>query len=229
MKSVNNLAHQLGKLVGEKCNFPVYMYEHSATQNKRKNLAYLRKGEYENIPKKITQEKWKPDYGPAIFNSKSGMTAIGARDFLIAYNINLKTSDVDIAKQIAGIVRESGFIKNGQKTEGKIKGLKAIGWMMESYHCAQVSTNITNINSAPIHTVFETVKSEAKKLGVDVNGSELIGLIPERILLEAGKFYSSTTFHKQTNKELINLSINKLGLNTLSNFIISERIIEYRL
>lgn len=226
MKSVDNLAHQLAKLVGENCNIPIYLYEHSATLPERQNLAYLRKGEYENIPKKITQEKWKPDYGPAIFNSKSGMTAIGARDFLIAYNINLTTSDVSIAKQIAGIVRESGFIKNGQKTEGKIKGLKAIGWMMESYHCAQVSTNITNLNLAPIHEVFEAVKLEARKLGVDVNGSELIGLIPERILLKAGQFYSSTTFHKDNKKELINLATSNLGLNTLSNFISSDRILE---
>jgi len=228
MTSVNHLAHQLGNLVGNQLNIPVYLNEQSASQPKRANLAYLRKGEYESIPKKIKSSEWIPDYGPTIFNANSGMTAIGARDFLIAYNINLNTTDVAIAKHIAEQVRESGFFKNGVKIFGQhaIKGLKAIGWLMPSYDCAQVSTNITNIKTAPIHQVFETIKSEAKRLGVSVTGSELIGLIPEQILIDAGLFYSSTAFHECNKNNLIDLSINNLALNTLSNFTNEERILE---
>jgi glutamate formiminotransferase/formiminotetrahydrofolate cyclodeaminase len=228
MTSVNHLAHQLGNLVGNQLNIPVYMYEKSATQPKRSNLAYLRKGEYEAIEKKMNSAEWIPDYGPKSMNVASGMTAIGARDFLIAYNINLNTSDVAVAKHIAEQVRESGFIENGIKMIGhhQIKGLKAIGWLMPSYGCAQVSTNITNIKTAPIHQVFETIKSEANRLGVSVNGSELIGLIPEQILVDAGRFYSSTQFHDENKNNLINLSINNLGLNTLSEFKSESRILE---
>lgn len=220
------LSKLLAKRVGEELNIPVYLYEHSATHADRANLAYLRKGEYESIPEKLKDTIWLPDYGPATFNVKSGMTAIGARNFLIAYNINLKTKDVNIAKRIAADIRESGSIKNGIHHKGKFKGLKAIGWYMESYHCAQVSTNIVDIFSAPIHEVFEAVKSLAEYYGTQVTGSELIGLIPQQILINAGRYYSSTTFHEDINNNLINLAINSLGLNNLSEFISDEKIIE---
>jgi glutamate formiminotransferase/formiminotetrahydrofolate cyclodeaminase len=228
MESVNHLANQLGNLVGHQLNIPVYMYEKSAKQPKRANLAYLRKGEYESISTKIRLPEWLPDYGPNVFNEASGMTAIGARDFLIAYNVNLNTTDDGIAKHIAEQVRESGFIENGIKMIGhhQIKGLKAIGWLMPSYGCAQVSTNITNIKTAPIHVVYETIKSVANQFGISVTGSELIGLIPEQILLDAGQFYSSTQFHEDSKNNLINLSVNNLGLSNLSKFINEERILE---
>ncbi|MEZ5008545.1 MAG: glutamate formimidoyltransferase [Chitinophagales bacterium] len=226
MESTIDLSKSLAKRVGSELKIPVYLYERSATTFERSNLAYLRKGEYESIPKKIKDKNWQPDYGPFTFNKKSGMTAIGARNFLIAYNINLKTTDVTIAKKIAAQIRESGSIKNGMRQPGKFKGLKAIGWMMASYNYAQVSTNIVDINSAPIHEVFETVKSLAKLYGTSVNGSELIGLIPQQILVNAGQFYSSTMFHKGHIEKLIDLSINNLGLDYSSNFISSERIIE---
>ena len=226
MESTIELSKLLAKRVGSELNIPVYLYERSSSSFERSNLAYLRKGEYESIPQKIKDKSWQPDYGPFTFNEKSGMTAIGARNFLIAYNINLKTTDVSIAKKIAAQIRESGSIKNGIRQPGKFKGLKAIGWMMESYNCAQVSTNIVDINSAPIHEVFEAVKSLAKLYGTSVNGSELIGLIPQQILVNAGQFYSSTTFHNHNIKNLIELFINNLGLNYLSNFTSNERIIE---
>ncbi len=229
MEEVIELSNQLGKKVGSELDIPVYLYEQSATQNERRNLAFLRKGEYEAIEKKIQDDKWQPDYGPFEFNKKSGMTAIGARDFLIAYNINLNTKDVGIAKQIAGQIRESGILIKGSRVHGKFKGLKAIGWYMDEYECVQVSTNIVDINSAPIHLVYEAVKLIAKKLNIEVNSSELIGLIPEEVLLKAGQFYSSTTFHKDKKNNLIDLSVNRLGLNTLSVFTIEERILEYLL
>lgn len=229
MEEVIDCSKQLGEKVGKELSIPVFLYEKSATQIERSNLAFLRKGEYEGIEKKFEDQNWKPDYGPFEFNKKSGITAIGVRDFLIAYNINLNTKDVGIAKQIASQIRESGFVKKGIRKHGQFKGLKAIGWYMDEYNCAQVSTNIVDVNSAPIHLVFEAIKSMANEFGIEVNGSELIGLIPEEILLNAGQFYSSTTFHNNDKKSLINLSINNLGLNTLSNFTSKGRILEYLL
>lgn len=226
MEKVVALSKKVGQRIGEELKIPIYLYEHSATSETRKNLAYLRKGEYESIEHKLTYDNFKPDFGPSTFNAKNGMTALGARDFLIAYNINLTTKDVGIAKQIAGKIRTSGRKENGKKVAGQFKGLKAIGWFMDEYNCAQVSTNIVDIKSAKIHEVFEATKQHAQSFGCDVNGSELIGLIPEQVLVEAGEFYSSTTFHKDTCKNLIYLPIKHLGLNTLSDFKTEERIIE---
>ncbi|MCP4122242.1 MAG: glutamate formimidoyltransferase [Bacteroidetes bacterium] len=229
MKAVIELSLKLGEQVGRELGIPVYLYEQSARSKKRMNLSDLRKGEYESIPDKIGKQEWHPDFGPTDFNEHSGMTAIGARPILIAYNVNLHTKDVHLAKLIARRIRESGYLENGVRIKGKLEGVKAIGWYMDSYGCAQVSTNITNIEKTGIEVVYESVKEEASRLGIKVTGSELIGLIPQDILVNAGLFYSSTTFHNSTKISLIELSINKLGLNSLSSFASEDKIIEFRL
>jgi glutamate formiminotransferase/formiminotetrahydrofolate cyclodeaminase len=201
------LSRQLGKRVGE-LGIPVYLYEFSATHHERKNLAYLRNGEYEGIEQKILLPEWKPDFGPQVFNEKSGMMALGARKFLIAYNINLKTKDVSIAKQIAKRIRESGT----GKEKGLLKAIRAIGWYMEEFHCAQVSCNITDFEQTSLKELFDTVKKLANEYGTDVKGSELIGLIPEKALTDG---FSSPEE-----------AIHHLGLNVKEHFDINERVLE---
>jgi len=229
MEEVIQLSIELAEQVGNKLGIPVYLYERSVQIPERKNLAFLRKGEYEFIPEKITQPEWKPDFGPVRFNDRSGMTALGARPILIAYNVNLNTTDIQIAKLIAGRIRESGIRNNGERKPRKLKGVKAIGWYMEEYGCAQVSTNITDIEATPIEAVYEAVRQEAQLLNYDVRGSELIGMIPERILINAGCFYGSTTFHETNKSTHIKLAINNLGLNSLSIFVAKDKIIENQL
>ncbi|MFN8284456.1 MAG: glutamate formimidoyltransferase [Chitinophagales bacterium] len=215
MNEVVEISKQVGKRIADELNIPVYLYEYSATKPERKNLANLRKGEYESIKDKIHLPEWKPDFGEQKFNDHFGMMALGARDFLIAYNINLSTKDETIAKQIAKqirILRE----KNDGSFESKIlQHVKAIGWFMQEFDCAQVSMNITDIEKSPIIEVFNLVRKLAQQLGVDTNGSELIGLIP----LKAFKHTS------------INLddAINYLGLNAVKPFSKEANIIEYNL
>lgn len=213
MLDVIALSHQLGERLGSQ-GIPVYMYEASARLPERKNLAFLRKGEYEALPKKLLLDVWKPDYGPVEFNERFGAVVIGARHFLIAYNINLESKDVPIAKKIAASIRES--------SSTGLKGVKAIGWWMEEYQCAQVSTNIVDVHQADLQLVFDAVRDEASKYGIEVKTSELIGLIPQDMILKVGR-----SIHAQENREqeLILSAYKYLGLNLLSE----ERILEKRL
>lgn len=223
-------AKKLGKRVGEELGIPVFLYEAAQQNKKRSNLSIIRIGEYEGMFKKIKQPEWKPDYGAAENSVKSGATVIGARDFLIAYNVNINSKSVQIAKSIAEEIRESGHLnENKMRIPGMLKSVKAIGWFIKEYDTAQVSMNLTDINTTPIHIAFEAVKQCAEKHGVKTTGSELIGLIPLKAILEAGQFYwnrrGKTT--SATEKELVEAAINGLGLNELSAFVPEERVIEY--
>lgn len=187
MEETVHLSYSLGNRLGE-AGIPVYLYENSAMLPQRRNLAFLRKGEYESIPKKLAECNWKPDFGPATFNERFGMMALGARKFLIAFNIHLNTRDVSIARVIASRIRESGYNDaKGIHHAGLLKSVKAIGWYMNEYQCAQVSTNITDFEVTGIKQVFDAISNTAESLGIAVSGSELIGLIPEKALTDAGK------------------------------------------
>ena len=203
MEEVAELARGLGERVGSKLGIPVYLYEAAASRMERKNLAAIRKGQYEGLGVKMGLVDWAPDFGPRVLNERSGATVIGARDFLIAINVSLETDDVKVAKAIAGEIREGrrgrdeglrtmdegrGTMDEGRGTRG-LKGVKAIGWFMEIYGRAQVSMNITDISSTPVHVAFEACKALASEYGVGVIGSELIGMVPERVFLEAGGYY----------------------------------------
>lgn len=235
MEEVIVFSLKLAERVGEELKIPVYLYENSASVLERKNLSYLRKGNYEAIINKIHLPEWKPDFGPQQLNSKSGNIAIGARPFLIACNVNLQTKDVEVAKSIAREIRTSG---SGLEKEGfygnnrtkRCKALKAIGWYINEYNCAQVSMNITDITKTGIHEAFEAVKTAAASKNVTVNGMEIIGLVPKAAILAAGRYYSDME-NKEINEEqeLIYLAINRLGLNTLREFNPDKRILEYLL
>ena len=239
-------AEKLAKKVSEELNIPIYLYEHSAREDKRRNLANIRSGEYEGLSKKINSKEWKPDFGNA-FNKKSGATAIGVRDFLIAYNINLNTKSTRLANAIAFDVREKGRIKrkghpvigeivydkdgNPDTIPGSLKHVKAIGWYIEEFGIAQISMNLTNITKTPIHTVFEEVVKKANARGASVTGSELVGLIPLKSMIDAGKY-----FLKKQNRsigipevDIIKIAIESLGLNQLKDFNPTKNIIEYYL
>jgi glutamate formiminotransferase / formiminotetrahydrofolate cyclodeaminase len=213
-----------------------FLYENSASKPERRNLATIRNGEYEGLKQKLASPDWKPDFGPSEFNPRTGATVIGARDFLIAYNVNLNTKDVNIAKKIAQMVRESGYIVtllNGEKQRqaGLLKSVKAIGWYIEEFGCAQVSMNLTNIDVTSVHEAFEICSQIAQKNGVQVTGSELIGLMPKRVMLEAGLYFLQKK-NQDTNVSetvIIDVGVVGLGLSDLSFFEPRERIIEYLL
>jgi glutamate formiminotransferase/formiminotetrahydrofolate cyclodeaminase len=236
------LSKKLAERVGKELSIPVYLYEESQPNKSRSNLSIIRAGEYEGFFKKILQEEWKPDFGPHEFNIKSGATVIGARDYLIAYNVNLNTKSVKRANSIAFDVREAGRIKTDEKGKnildqdgneiripGKLKGVKAIGWYIEEYQLAQVSINITKFNETPLHLVFEACNESAFARGLRVTGSELIGLIPLSAMLNAGKYF----LNKQrlssgvSDEELIHIAIKSMGLDELKPFEPRKRIIEY--
>lgn len=228
------LSHQLGRRVGESLGIPVYLYEWSATRPERKNLAHIRRGEYEGFREKILLPDWAPDYGPQRFNARAGQTVIGARDFLVAYNLNLDTADTAVARKIAREVRESGYtaVIDGQsrRIPGTCRGLKAIGWYMEHYGFSQVSTNVTDIRQTPVHLAFEAVRTTAAKYQVTVTGSELIGMIPLHCLLEAGTFFSQQKglpVHDEAEK--VALAVDCLGLSQIHPFDPLKQVIEYRL
>ncbi len=239
-------AEKLAKKVSEELNIPIYLYEHAAREDKRRNLATIRSGEYEGLNKKINSNDWKPDFG-SVFNKKSGATAIGVRDFLIAYNINLNTKSTRLANAIAFDVREKGRIKrNGhpvigeivygkdgkpENIPGSLKHVKAIGWYIEEFGIAQISMNLTNITETPIHNVFEEVVNKANERGASVTGSELVGLIPLKSMIDAGKY-----FLKKQNRsvgipeeDIIKIAIESLGLNQVKEFDPNKNIIEYYL
>jgi len=238
------LSKQLAKRVGEELEIPVYLYEKSATKPERKNLADIRKGEYEALPEKLKDPDFKPDFGPAKFNKKSGATVIGAREFLIAYNINLNTRRKKLAKEIALTIREKGRYKrdknrkivrdkNGKKLRvpGKFEYCKAVGWYMEDFGRAQISMNLTNYKVSPPHKVFDECCKLAADLGVRVTGSELVGLIPLQALKEAGRYF----LRKQgktigvPESELIHIAVLSMGLGDLYPFEKEKKIIEYQI
>jgi len=226
-------ARSLARRIGEELGIPVYCYEYAAFSDKRRNLADVRRGEYEGLRKKLTDPEWKPDFGPAVFNEKSGATAVGARDFLVAFNVNLNTASKQIADSIAAAVREKGIIRNenGKETNvsGKLEGVKAIGWYIEEYGKAQVSMNITRLSVTPVHVAFEEVCRKAEEMGVKVTGSELIGLIPLKAMLDAGRYflrkYKKT--EKASDNELIRIAVESMGMNEIHEFRPEEKILEY--
>jgi len=228
-------AQQLAKRVGEELNIPVYLYEAAQPKKERSNLSVIRAGEYEAFAKKILLPEWKPDFGPAIFDAKRGATVIGARDFLVAYNVNLNTTSTRRANAIAFDVREAGrnVEENGVKVNkpGSLKSVKAIGWFIEEYGVAQISINLTNINVTPVHIAFDEVCKKAEARGIRVTGSELVGLIPLKAMLDAGKYFLLKQQRSTgvSEKELIKIAIKSMGLDELSPFKPEERIIEYML
>lgn len=238
------LARQLGARVGEELAIPVYLYEEAATRPERRNLADIRQGEYEGLPEKLKDPAWVPDFGPAVFNPKTGATVIGAREFLIAYNINLNTRDRRLAQEIALNIRESGRLQrdaqgnilrdehgNPVRKPGKFQAVKAVGWYIPEYKQAQVSLNLVNYKVTPPHVVFDEVCREAELLGLRVTGSELVGLIPLQALLMAGRYYLEKQGKSPglPEKDLVDIAVRSLGLNDISPFAPEKKIIEYQL
>jgi glutamate formiminotransferase/formiminotetrahydrofolate cyclodeaminase len=236
------LANEFGKQVGEELKIPVYLYEEAAKKPARRNLANIRKGEYEGLNEKLKDQDWKPDYGPAEFNPKSGGMVTGARFFLIAYNVNLNTNDTSIAHEIALRIRESGRLKKNENGEfvldekgkkvmipGSLKAIKALGVLLERLNIAQVSINVVNYKITPPHIAFEEVKKEAETLGVQVTGSEIVGLTPKEALVMAGRFYAekANTSNPFSEKAYIDLAIEKLRLSQIEAFIPEKKVIEY--
>ncbi|MEZ5046796.1 MAG: glutamate formimidoyltransferase [Chitinophagaceae bacterium] len=234
-------AKKLGARVGSELNIPVYLYESAAQKEERKNLATIRAGEYEGLVKKLQDPNWKPDYGQAIMNNFSGATAIGARDFLIAYNINLNTTSTRRANAIAFDLRENGRVKeeNGKKIKdengedvripGLLKSVKAIGWFIEEYGIAQISMNLTNISITPLHIAFDKAVERAHARGMRVTGSELVGLVPLKAMLDAGKYFLQKQNRSTgiSEKEIIKIAIKSMGLDELGPFDPNKKIIEY--
>lgn len=237
------VARAIGARIGAALQLPVYFYEYAATSETRRSLAAIRAGEYEGLPRKLQDPEWAPDCGPAAFNPRFGATVVGAREFLIAYNVNLNTRDRRLANEIALTIREGGRLKrdargnavtdehgNQVRVPGRLKAVRAIGWYIEQYRQAQVSINLTSFKASPLHVVFETVREEAERLGLLVTGSELVGLTPLQPMLDAGRFY----LRKQgksagaPERELVELAVRSLGLAQLAPFDADKKIIEYQ-
>ena len=247
MEETAKWAQKLGERVGKELALPIYLYEAAQADKKRNNLSVIRAGEYEGFFKKIKLPEWKPDFGPAEFDAKRGATVIGARDFLVAYNVNLNTTSTRRANSIAFDVREAGRVKReGNPITGKIvndangkpvmipgtlKSVKAIGWFIEEYGVAQISMNLTNINITPVHIAFDEVCKKAAERGIRVTGSELVGLIPLKAMLDAGKYFLKKQQRSTgvSEKELIKIAVKSMGLDELGPFKPEERIIEYML
>jgi glutamate formiminotransferase/formiminotetrahydrofolate cyclodeaminase len=250
MEECTQWAHKLGKRIGKELGIPVYHYEAAAKEEKRVNLANCRKGEYEGLSEKLVDANWKPDFGPAEFNTsveKSGAIAISARDFLVAYNINLNTTSTRRANAVAFDIREAGRIKrkggvlsgeiikdansNSLTEPGLFKAVKGIGWYIEEYGVAQISYNLTNINISPLHEVFDKTCERSIARGMRVTGSELIGLVPKKVLIDAGKYFLKKQERSTgiNESEIIKIAVKTLGLDELAPFNPKERVIEYML
>lgn len=247
MEETVEYARKLGKRIGDELNIPIYCYENAALTDERKNLAVCRSGEYEGLKDKLSKPQWKPDFGPSEFNAKTGATAVGARDFLVAYNVNLNTTSTRRANAIAFDVREKGRVKrDGNQVTGKpvldekgnkvwipgsLKCVKAIGWFIDEYGVAQISMNLTNISVTPVHVAYDEVFNKSLERGIRVTGSELVGLIPLQAMIDAGKYF----LRKQQRsvgipeKEIIKIAVKSLGLSDLYEFKPEEKIIEYKL
>ena len=240
-------AQKLAKRVAEELSIPTYLYESAQTNAARNNLSVIRAGEYEGFFEKIKLPEWAPDYGKAEMNATAGATVIGARDFLIAYNVNLNTKSTRIANRIAFDVREAGRVKregnpysgkilNDEQGEpiripGKLKAVKAIGWYIEEYNMAQISMNLTNYKITPLHVAFDETRKAADDRGVRVTGSELVGLIPLQPMLDAGKYFLEKQGMSSgvSEAELVDCAIRSMGLNELGSFDPKKKIIEYLL
>src|SRR3989449_8483949 len=240
-------ANRLGRRVGVELKIPVYLYERAAKDKARSNLSVIRAGEYEGFFEKIKQPEWKPDFGPAVFNEKSGGTVIGARDFLVAYNVNLNTKSVRRATSVAFDVREQGRVKtedgtpsgkpildsNGEavRIPGMLKHVKAIGWYVEEYGIAQVSINLTNIEETPLHAAFDACDEAAGKRGLRVTGSEIVGMVPKNCLLDAGRYFLRKQKWSEgaSEEELIDMVTRSLGLSELKPFDPKEKVIELKI
>ncbi|OPZ18045.1 MAG: Methenyltetrahydrofolate cyclohydrolase [Bacteroidetes bacterium ADurb.BinA245] len=235
MEETAGYSQQLAKKVGEELQIPVFLYEAAQPNKERSNLSVIRAGEYEGFFKKIKQPEWKPDFGPVVFDAKRGGTVIGARDFLVAYNVNLNTTSTRRANAIAFDVREAGrnVVENGVKVNkpGSLKCVKAIGWFIEEYGIAQISINLTNIHVTPVHIAFDEVCRKADARGIRVTGSELVGLVPLKAMMDAGKYFLRKQKRSTgvSEKELIKIAVKSLGLDELAPFNPDEKIIEYLL
>jgi glutamate formiminotransferase/formiminotetrahydrofolate cyclodeaminase len=240
-------ARRLGERVGRELGIPVYLYEAAASRPERKNLADIRAGEYEALPEKLTRPEWAPDYGPAAFNARAGATVIGARDFLVAYNVNLNTTSERRANSVAFDVREKGrILREGDPVTGKVitdaggepvrttgmcKGVKAIGWYIPEYGVAQVSMNITDTRATALHEAYEACRRSAESRGMRVTGSELVGLVPLSVMLDAGRYYLAQQQRSLgvSEEEIIKIAVKSMGLDELGPFDPAQKIIEYRL
>ena len=248
MEECAEYARTLAKKVGEEAGIPVYCYEAAAFTPQRRNLAVCRAGEYEGISKKLQDPEWKPDFGPSVFSAdiaRTGISVIGARDFLVAINFNLNTTSTRRANAIAFDVREKGRKKreggtltgkvlldeNGNElwTPGTLKGCKAIGWFIKEYGIAQVSMNVTDIATTPVHIAFDEVVAKAAARGIRVTGSELVGLVPKKVLIEAGKYYLTKQQRSLgiAEEEIIKIAVKSMGLDDLKPFDPKEKVIEY--
>jgi glutamate formiminotransferase / formiminotetrahydrofolate cyclodeaminase len=237
-------ARELAERVACDAEIPVFLYEHAAKADYRRNLADIRSGEYEGLATKIIKPEWKPDYGKAAFNARSGATVIGVRDFLIAYNVNLNTTSTRRANAVAFDIREKGRQKKDEKGKvvkdakgepiwepGLLKNVKAIGWFIEEYGVAQISINLTNMNTTPLHVVFDTACERASARGMRVTGSELVGLVPLQAMLEAGRYFLLKQQRSigVSEDELLRIAVKSLGLDELGPFDPQKKIIEYRM
>ncbi|PYK35302.1 MAG: glutamate formimidoyltransferase, partial [Verrucomicrobia bacterium] len=240
-------AQKLGERVGNELKIPVYLYEKAASDKSRANLSVIRAGEYEGFFQKIKQPEWKPDFGPAIFNEKSGATVIGVRDFLVAYNVNLNTKSVRRANSVAFDVREQGRVKTVDGTPwgkpvldssgeplrelGMLKHVKAIGWFVKEYGIAQVSMNLTNIEETPLHAAFNACVKTAAKRGLRVTGSEIVGMVPKKCLVDAGRYFLRKQRWSEgvSEEELIDMAIRSMGLGELKPFDPKEKVIEFKI
>ena len=244
MEECAELARRLGERVGRELKVPVYLYEYACSVPERRNLADIREGEYEGAAKKVTDPKWKPDFGPAEFVPRTGAIVIGARKFLVAYNVNINTLDKRLANRVAFDVRERGRMKRdandnpvldaqGQPVwePGLLKSVKAVGWVIPEFGCAQISINLTDLDTTPLHVAFDACEERARDRGLRVTGSEIVGLVPRQVLLDAARHYLArmgrpTGYPEST---LIHIAIRTLGLNEVKPFDAQERVIEYRL
>ncbi|MCU0287077.1 MAG: glutamate formimidoyltransferase [Acidobacteria bacterium] len=228
------IAKKLGQRVAEELQIPVYLYEEAAASEERRSLAYIREGEYEALPEKLKKPEFKPDFGAPLFNAKSGATVIGAREFLIAYNVNLNTRDVKIARKIANRIREKGRSVTNKETgvkeqePGTLKAVRAVGWYIPEYNMAQISVNLLNYKMTPLYQVFEECDKFAREFGVRVTGSELVGLIPLEAMLETGRHFLQLQDVSTgvSEKEMVRVAVHSLGLAELNPFNSEHKIIE---
>jgi glutamate formiminotransferase/formiminotetrahydrofolate cyclodeaminase len=235
LEETAQFARELAERVGKELDLPVYCYEAAQPDKSRSNLSVIRAGEYEGFFKKIQDPQWKPDFGPAVFDERRGATVIGARDFLVAYNINLNTTSTRRANAVAFDIREAGRnkIENGKTINipGSLKAVKAIGWYIEEYGIAQISINLTDIRTTPVHVAFDEACKKATERGLRVTGSELVGLVPLKALTDAGRYFLEKQKRSTgvSEKELIKIAVRSLGLDELAPFDPEKRVIEYLL
>jgi len=244
MEECVELARRLGERAGRELGLPIYLYEYAATRPERRNLADIRAGEYEGLPKKLADPEWRADFGPATFLPRAGATVVGARKFLVAYNVNLNTVDKRLATRIAGEIREKGRKRTDAKGKavldaagneiwdpGLLQGIKAVGWTIPEFGCAQISINVTDLDATPLHVVFDTCEERARAHGLRVTGSEIVGLVPRDVLLAAGRHYLARMGRSTGVPEsaVVHVATRTLGLSEVKPFDPKSAVIEYRL